>query len=92
HGLKDVAQMTQQGVSDTIIINKIRTSPTVYNLSADQIGWLRQYHVSDAVITEMQATAMRVPQRVYVEQPTAVIVEEPPPVAVGVGIGFHRRW
>jgi hypothetical protein len=92
-GLKDAATMTQQGISDDIIINKIRTSPTVYNLSADQIVWLRQYHVSDAVIREMQMTATRVPQRVYVEGPApVVVVEDPPPVAVGVGFGYRRRW
>ena len=82
---------------DDIIINKVRTSPTVYNLTADQITWLRQYRVSDGVIREMQQTAMRVPQRVYVEGPVyqpggVVVVEEPPPVAVGIGFGYHRRW
>ncbi|HEX5270123.1 MAG TPA: glycine zipper domain-containing protein [Gemmataceae bacterium] len=95
-GLTDVAKMAQQGVPDDIIINKIRTSPVVYNLTADQITWLRQYRVSDTVIREMQTTAMRVPQRVYVEgpvyQPGVVVVEEPPPVAVGVGFGYRRRW
>jgi hypothetical protein len=95
-GLTDVAKMAQGNVPDDIIINKVRTSPTVYNLTADQITWLRQYRVSDAVIREMQLTAMRVPQRVYVEGPVyqpggVVVVEEPRPV-VGVGIGFGRRW
>jgi hypothetical protein len=96
-GLTEVAKMAQGNVPDDIIINKIRTSPTVYNLTADQITWLRQYHVSDAVIREMQATAMRVPQRVYVAgpvyQPGVVVVEEPRPVVgVGVGFGYGRRW
>jgi outer membrane lipoprotein SlyB len=96
-GLTEVAKMAQQNVPEDIIINKIRTSPTVYSLTADQITWLRQYHVSDAVIREMQLTAMRVPQRVYVEgpvyQPGVVVVEEPRPVVgVGVGFGYGRRW
>ncbi len=96
-GLTEVAKMAQGNVPDDIIINKIRTSPTVYNLTADQIAWLRQYRVSDTVIREMQMTAMRVPQRVYVEgqgyQPAPVMVVEPaPPVAVGIGFGYGRRW
>jgi uncharacterized membrane protein len=97
-GLSDVAKMAQQGVPEDIIINKIRTSPVVYNLTADQITWLRQYRVSDTVIREMQLTAMRVPQqRVYVEGPVypppggVVVVEEPRPV-IGVGFGYGRRW
>jgi hypothetical protein len=97
-GLTDIAKMAQQKVPDDIIINKIRTSPTVYNLTADQITWLRGYGVSDAVIREIQMTAMRMPRRVYVEGPVyqpapVMVVEEPPPVVgVGVGIGYHRRW
>jgi hypothetical protein len=95
-GLTDIAQMARKGVPDDIIINQIRTSPVVYTLSADQIDWLRQNTVSDAVIRELQLTATRMPRRVYVEgpvyQPGVVVVEEPPPVAVGVGFGYRRRW
>jgi hypothetical protein len=96
-GLTDVAQMAQQNTPDDIIINQIRLSPTVFNLSATDIQWLRENRVSDAVIREMQMTAMRVPRRVYVDgavyQPApVVVVEEPPPVAVGFGFGYRRRW
>jgi hypothetical protein len=96
-GLTDVAKMATQNVPDDIIINKVRTSPTVYNLTADQITWLRQYRVSDTVIREMQQTAMRVPQAVYVEGPVypppgAVFVEPRPVVGVGIGFGCGRRW
>jgi outer membrane lipoprotein SlyB len=99
-GMTDVAQMAQQGVSEAIIINQIRTSPTIFHLSATDITWLRENRVSDAVIAEMQNTALRQPRRVYVEgaavyQPAPVVVyEEPPPVGVGIGIGYthYRRW
>jgi hypothetical protein len=96
-GLTDVAQMAQQGVPDNIIINQIRTSPTVFHLSATDITWLRENRVSDAVIAEMQNTALRPPRRVYVEGPVygpppVVVVEEPPPVGVAVGFGYRRRW
>jgi hypothetical protein len=98
-GMTDIAQMTQQKTPDDIIINHIRTSPVVYNLAPNQIQWLRENGVSDAVIREMQMTLYRVPRRVYVEGPVygpppAVVVEEGPPVAVGVGFGYtrYRRW
>jgi hypothetical protein len=93
-GVTDVAQMARQNVPDDIIINQIRTSPSVFQLTATDIQWLRENRVSDAVIREMQLTAMRAPRRVYVEgavyQPV-VVVDEPPPVAVGVGF-YRRRW
>ena len=82
-GLQQVAQLAQTGNSDPVIINKVRTDGIVYTLSADQINYLKQNNVSDAVITEMQATAYRAqfappPQRVY---------PYPPPPAYSVGVG-----
>jgi hypothetical protein len=88
-GLEEVAKMTQQGVSDSIIIDQIRTSGVVYNLTGDQIIWLQQSGVHEVVIREMQATAYRTPRRVYVAEPPPVVVVEPaPPPPVGVGVGF----
>jgi hypothetical protein len=98
--LTDVVTLTQQHVGDEVIINQIRTSGSIYNLSANDILWLRQNGVHEPVIMEMQATAARYP-RVYSPQPYypgAVYVMEPapppppPPPAVGVGIGFSGRW
>jgi hypothetical protein len=87
--LTDVASMAQQHIGDNLIINQIRTSGSVYHLNADQIVWLKQQGVSDVVISEMQATAYRVPRRVYTAEPVVVYEPPPPPVAVGVGIGFR---
>src|SRR5262245_15857203 len=87
--ITDVASMAQQHVSDGIIINQIRTTGSVYNLTADEIVWLRQQGVSEAVIAEMQATAYRPVRRVYTPAPVVVYEQPPPPVSVGVGIGFH---
>jgi hypothetical protein len=86
--MEQVASMTQQQVSDTIIINQIRTSGAVYYLTADQISWLKSQGVSDAVVSEMQATRYY-PRRYYSAEP--VYLAEPP-VSVGVGVGFGRRW
>ncbi|HZT78716.1 MAG TPA: glycine zipper domain-containing protein [Gemmataceae bacterium] len=107
-GLTDVIQLTQQGVNDQIIINQIRTSGSVFNLSAADLQTLKANRVSDAVVTEMQATAYRTPRRYYtatpvygepVYQPVYVVgpPPSPPPVSVGFGVGFtnyggRRCW
>jgi hypothetical protein len=94
-GVADVAKMAQQHISDDVIINHIRTSPLVYHLSAAEIEWLKANGVSDAVVLEMQATANRVPRRIYSSAPVygapVYVVQPappPPPVSVGLGIGY----
>ncbi|HEV3119188.1 MAG TPA: glycine zipper domain-containing protein, partial [Gemmataceae bacterium] len=61
-GVTDVAQMAQNHVTDEVIISQIRTTGSVFRLSANDIVWLKQSGVSDAVIQEMQATAYRYPR------------------------------
>jgi hypothetical protein len=92
----DVVKMTQQHISDTVIIHDIRETGSAYNLTADDIIWLKQQGVSDAVVIEMQS---RRPGVVYTTGPYArpvyVVEPEPAPVAVGVGFGWGsrcRRW
>ncbi len=91
-GLEEIQRLSANGTADALIINQIRTSPTVYHLTADQIVWLQQNGVHDSVITEMQATAARQPTVVYPggPPPTTVIVEDRPPVAVRLGYGYYR--
>jgi Glycine zipper len=88
-GMTDVAQLSKNGVSEGVIIEQIRTSGVVYNLSSTDLIWLKEQGVSDRVIYEMQATATRYPGRYY-RQPVYVV--DPPPVAVGVGFGYGRGW
>jgi hypothetical protein len=66
-GLTDIAQLSQQGITDSVIINQIRITGLVYHLSSQDIIWLKQNMVSDAIIREMQATASLVPvaRRIY---------------------------
>ena len=95
-GLTDIIQMTQQHVSDPVIINQIRSSHSVYQLSAQDTIWLKQNGVSDAVITEMMATP-HYPRRVYTAapvygEPVLVVDPPPPPISVGVGVGFRGRF
>jgi uncharacterized protein YcfJ len=91
--LYDIAVLTSQGASDLTIINQIRTSGAVYSLTPADITYLQQNRVSDAVIQEMQATAMRPPPVVYRGPPVErvyVVDPYPPPPVVGVGVRFAR--
>jgi len=97
--LIEIQRMSASGTNDTLIINEIRTTGAIYQLSPNDILWLQQNGVHDGVIAEMQATAARGPvvfQQGPPLQPGVVIVEErpPPPPVVGVrvGGGYYRRW
>jgi hypothetical protein len=89
---EDIVQMTRQAVSDDIIITQIRTSNTIFNMTANEITWLKQNGVSDAVIREMQMTPYR-QRRVYQAVPVEPVYVRPapPPPVVGVGIGATFR-
>ena len=88
--MEEIATMAKSGVSDSVIINQIRTSGTRYNLSGDMIVWLQQHNVSEAVIREMQDTNRRYYGHPVVVQDGPVIIERGPyyygPPVVGVGI------
>ena len=53
YGVPQVLQLAQAKVSDDTIITFIKNSGTSYVLTADQIIYLRQQGVSEAVITAM---------------------------------------
>jgi hypothetical protein len=94
--LPDIVQMTQQHISDEIIIRQIEVTRSYYNLHPEDIGYLKSQGVSDQVIFVMQsrraggdATVVQ-GRPIYVVEPAA-----PPPVAVGIGfgrVGYYRRW
>ena len=92
--LEDIVKLTASGASDEVIITQIRTSGSVYYLNADHIVWLQNNGVRQTIIQEMQATASRVPQRVYTAVPVqpVYVVQPAPPPPVGVGVTFVRRW
>ncbi|HLJ95588.1 MAG TPA: glycine zipper domain-containing protein [Gemmataceae bacterium] len=98
-GITDVVYLAQQHVTDEVIITQIRSTHSVFQLSAGDTVWLKQQGVSDAVIQEMLATPNRYPRRIYsaapVYSPPVYVVEPAPPVAVGVGFGYAHyghRW
>ena len=94
--LPDIVRMAQTGVGDALIIRQIDATNSVFNLTPDDIIYLRQNSVSDAVISVMQAR--RFPRPVVV-QPGPVYVTPvygppPPPVYVepGVSVGIRGRF
>ncbi len=95
--MEDVISMTQQHISDDVIIARVRASGVVFRLTGPDITNLKSQGVSDAVVTEMLATVNRVPVRqVYVRDPERPVViyenPPPPPPAVIIGGGYYRRW
>jgi uncharacterized protein YcfJ len=95
--LPEIATMAQQGISDAVIISQIRSTRSIYNLTPNDIAWLKSQNVSDGVVMEMQATATRVVPRVYARPvyappPEVVYVEPYRPVGFGVTYVGGRRW
>ena len=105
-GLTDVVHMSQQGHDEQVIINQIRSTGSVFQLSGSDLDFLKTNGVPSRVIVEMQnakgSPVVMQPARPVVirEQPT-VIYRDPPPVVIyerrrpppppGVFIGY-RSW
>ena len=84
--VNDVVQMSQRQVGDELIINQIYNSSTAFNLTSNDVIFLREQGVSERVIGAMQA------HRGYrVVRPSGVVYVDPPPVAVGIGFGYGPR-
>jgi hypothetical protein len=95
--LVEVAKMAQAHVSDAVIIQHVRNSGAIFNLTSDQIVWLKQQGVSEGVIQEMEYTGRVAVRPVYpypgyvVTQPVVVAEPAPPPGPyVGVGVTYAR--
>jgi len=95
-GLDGIVQMTQSHISDDLIIRQMVATRSYYNLRPEDITYLKSQGVSDQVIAYMQsrrgggnAVVMQGRPPIYVVEPAG-----PPPVSVGVGIGYggYRRW
>lgn len=83
----DAITLSRTGVSDTAIINQLRTKGLAAQVEVDDIVLMHQQGVSDAVITAMQAAAVSPNARqstevVVVEPPAAHVVEVPTQVHV----------
>jgi uncharacterized protein YcfJ len=96
--LEEIVQLTRAGSTDEVIINQIRVSGSVYQLTGQDVLYLQNNGVRDPVIRELQATAYRPVRAVYTAVPVqpVYVVQPAPPPPVGVGVGFAfgggRRW
>jgi outer membrane lipoprotein SlyB len=90
--LTDIVSMTQQHVPDQTIINQINTTYSNFNLTSEEIIYLRQQGVSDTVITVMQQR--RVVPVGYVYRGPRYYYSDPGPSGVVIvgGGGYGRRW
>jgi hypothetical protein len=58
-GLKDVLQMHQDGIADSLIVQKIEYSGKTFHLDADDMRALKEAGVSDEVVSAMLRTEAR---------------------------------
>ncbi len=82
YSLTQILQLEQAKVSDDTIIGFIKNSHNIYVLDAEQIIYLRQQGVSDAVLTAMLTQPKpSVPPSVASPNPTASATPASPPPA-----------
>ena len=105
-GLTDVVRMVQEGHTEAIIVNQIRSIGSTFQLSGSDLSYLKSANVPDGVIIEMQnarasAPVIVSPRRSVVvqESPSVVVYERNPPPVVFVGSprpyyggGYYRRY
>ena len=98
-GMTDVIHMAQQGHDEQVIINQIRNSGSTFQLSANDIDFLKTNNVPSRVIVEMQnakgsAVLVRPARPIVIREEPTVIYRDPPPV-VFVGSPrpyYYRHW
>ena len=73
----DVVQMSQNGLSDNVIMNQIRQRGVQRKVQVPEVIFLHQQGVSESVITAMQqtATAGVYTQRVVPARPAPMVIE-----------------
>jgi uncharacterized protein YcfJ len=99
--IADIVRMSHDHVGDDLIVRQMEATGSVYNLSADDITYLRQNGVSERVVSIMisRRAGTVVPVRGPVTRTHVYVVEPPPPpVSLGFGFGYgygprrHRCW
>ena len=69
YGVEDVLKLTRAQVSEEVTLNFIHNSGTIYNLSPDNIVYLRNQGVSDRVINTMLDQRKNVPAEMAAQAP-----------------------
>jgi len=88
-GVKDVVAMSQDGIPDSLVIEKIRHSDTRFDLNAKDMHTLRVAGVSDDVVVAMLRTEDRGRARVYYD---GVYWPYVPNAYLGLHVGFYRPF
>jgi outer membrane lipoprotein SlyB len=84
--LTEIVQMAQTGVSDSVIIQQIDATGSIFNLTSADIQYLHEQRVSDTVINVMLSRRTRVIYAAPPPRPVVVYEAPPPPPPVGVGV------
>jgi hypothetical protein len=71
YGVDDVLKLSRAQISEDVIINYIRSSGTIYNLSPNNIVYLRSEGVSDHVVNTMLDQRNNVPAATAAAQTTS---------------------
>ncbi len=97
-GTKDVIQMYRDGISDSLIVQKIEHSGTTFHLDANDLRKLRDAGVSDEIVSAMLATEDQNGHGPYYYPYYPYYPYDPyyypyvPRVTVGLGFGFCRGY
>jgi hypothetical protein len=91
--IKDIVELTEAGVSDEVIISQIKATGAYFELTSDDILFLKDVGVSDKAIKAMIDTARKRPVRreVNIYQPSylrPLFYRPYPVVSFGFGVGF----
>jgi len=54
--LADIVRLFQSGISESIITDHVKQSPQAYNLSVNDLRYLKQYNVPESIISTLMAT------------------------------------
>src|SRR5580658_3811544 len=84
YAVAQVVQLEQAKISDDTVIAYIRNSGNNYNLTANDILYLRQQGVSDAVLTAMLTQSRMNATSAYQPQPVTTQVQAPSPAPTAV--------
>jgi uncharacterized membrane protein YgcG len=84
YAVAQVIQLEQAKIGDDTVIAYIRNSGNNYNLTANDILYLRQQGVSDAVLTAMLTQSRMNATSAYQPQPVTTQVQAPSPAPTAV--------
>jgi hypothetical protein len=82
--LVDIVRLAKSGLSEDLIVNTIKASNETYDLSANDLVYLKENGVNDVIIEALMATKSRAVTPTDVVAPAAAAVAVPADAAVAV--------